>query len=111
MEHRNYKDIYIGKLIQQKLDESHICYAKFARQIHCSRSNLYKIFECKSIDVERLLLISEILHYDFIHEVYLPQDTLPLAVDKPYVLLPLKEGKLSLDDLPLSLRSQLEHGQ
>ncbi|ANU56384.1 hypothetical protein ADH74_19255 [Bacteroides caecimuris] len=36
-----FKDIYIGKLIQQKVDERGISYAEFARQIHCARTSLY----------------------------------------------------------------------
>lgn len=71
MEHKDYKDIYIGQLIQKKVDESQMSYTEFARQIHVARTSLYRIFESKSIDVERLLLISEVLDYDFIHKVYI----------------------------------------
>lgn len=73
MEHKDLRNIYIGRLIQEKVEERNMSYAEFARQIHCGRPNVYRIFNSKSIDVERLLLISEVLDYDFIHEVYFPE--------------------------------------
>jgi len=98
-----YKDVYIGPLIKQKLDESGIPYTTFARQIHCARTNLYRIFESKSIDTERLLLISDLLHYDFIHEVYFPE-YLRTNNRYPCIVLPLQEGKISLKHLPSGLK-------
>ena len=100
----NYKDIYIGRLIQQKVDEQHISYSEFARQIHCSRTNIYRIFECKSIDIERLILISDVLHYDFIHEVYLPQHNTPDMESVPSVSIPIRNGRICTDELPEPLR-------
>lgn len=64
------KDIYIGALIRKKVDESGMAYAEFAHRINTSRTNIYRIFESKSIDIERLIRISAVLDYDFIHEVY-----------------------------------------
>ncbi len=104
----NYKDIYIGHLIQQRVDECHMTYAEFARLIHCSRTNVYRLFECKSIDVERLLIISEVLHYDFIHKVYFPFLKVDRVIDTPCILLPYKHGALSLDGLPDDLLRQIE---
>ena len=37
----------------------------FAEQLSCSRANVYKIFDKKSIDTDMLMRISAILHYDF----------------------------------------------
>ncbi len=45
--------------------------ADFAKAIHCNRTNVYDIFTRKSIDIEQLLLISKVLNYDFISEIYL----------------------------------------
>lgn len=70
------KDIFIGALIRQKVDESGMTYAEFAHRIHTSRTNVYRIFESKSVDTERLIIISSVLDYDFIHEVYF--------AEKPY---------------------------
>jgi plasmid maintenance system antidote protein VapI len=65
------KNIHIGKLIKEKLDEKKMTKAEFARRIHIHRSTVYLLFEQKSIDVELLLAISKVLEYNFIEEVYL----------------------------------------
>lgn len=112
MERRDYKEVYIGELIRQKLDERCMSYAEFARRIHCGRTTLYKLFASKSIDVERLLLISEVLQYDFIHEIYLhspvASQVATLFDDMPCVVLPLKDGRVSMDGLPETLRKQIK---
>lgn len=97
-----FKDIYIGKIIQQKVDERHMSYAEFARQIHCARTSLYHIFNSKNIDVERLLLISDVLQYDFISEVYLNKQN-SSDKDIPCIVLPFKNKELDLSHLPKEL--------
>ena len=103
MEHRDCKGIYIGKLIQNRVNELGLTYAEFARRIHSSRTNLYRLFNSKSIDVERLLLISDVLDYDFIHEVYFLQPEVTANL-----ILPIKNGMFHLEHLPLSLRNELK---
>ncbi len=68
------KNIHIGKIIKEKLKERKISVAEFARQINCERATVYYIFTQKSIDIERLIRISEVLKYDFIIEIYLSQN-------------------------------------
>lgn len=68
------KNIFIGALIRQKVEESGMTYAEFAHRINTSRTNVYRIFESKSIDVERLIVISSVLDYDFIHKVYFAEE-------------------------------------
>ena len=68
-------EISIGEIIRQKLDESGIPYAEFAKRIHCERQSLYYLFKCKSIDIDRLILISKALDYDFIKHIYLNKNT------------------------------------
>jgi hypothetical protein len=47
---------------------------KFADRLNCDRSVVDSIFKHKSIDIDRLVLISEILNIDFIHK-YCWKDT------------------------------------
>lgn len=68
-----FKDVHkisIGQIIKHRLDKSGISYTRFAELIHVSRPTLYAILSGKSIDIDRLILISEILDYDFIGNVY-----------------------------------------
>lgn len=73
--------IHIGNLIRRRLDESGMTYTEFARQINCERQSLYYLFGCQSIDINRLLLISKVLDYDFIKEVYLADSDVPTGDD------------------------------
>lgn len=52
-------------------------YKEFARRINCERHSLYYLFGCRSIDVERLMLISRVLGYDFLSNVYLNGESAP----------------------------------
>ncbi len=59
-------NIHIGKEIREVLDKSGMSYTEFAHKIHCERQSLYYLFKSKSIDVERLALISKVLNYNFL---------------------------------------------
>jgi transcriptional regulator with XRE-family HTH domain len=67
------KNIHIGNIIKQKLVESSMSVKNFADKINCDRTTVYDIFKRKSIDVERLIKISQALEFDFINEIYLKQ--------------------------------------
>jgi transcriptional regulator with XRE-family HTH domain len=71
------KNIHIGKIIKDKVNKRKISVAEFARRINCERATVYYIFTQKSIDIERLIRISEVLEYDFITEIYLPENKNP----------------------------------
>lgn len=65
------KNIHIGSIIRQKLEESPLSIAEFASQINRTRTTVYDIFNRKSIDVDLLLSISEVLDYNFMEEIYM----------------------------------------
>ena len=60
--------VNIGQLIKQRLKERGRTVVWFAKQLSCSRTNVYKIFEKTSLDTADLLRISLILDYDFFAE-------------------------------------------
>ena len=69
------KDIYIGNLIREKFEEKNandenFTKAEFARRLGIHRSTIYSLFHQKSIDIELLIHISEVLEYNFIEEIY-----------------------------------------
>ena len=98
------KDIHIGEEIKKKIKERGMSYTEFARRIHCERATLYHLFKCKSIDTERLILISEILNYDFIHTLYFPDiesvESLATSGPKLYIAVELPENHPAIESLP-----------
>ncbi len=41
-----------------------------AKRIYCERTNVYKLFKRKSLDLEQLMQISRILDHDFLKDCY-----------------------------------------
>lgn len=58
-------EYHIGQKIRERLDEKEHSVVWLARQLACSRTNVYKIFEKAHIDTQMLTRISLILEYDF----------------------------------------------
>jgi len=87
--------IEIGPIIKQKVLESSLTITEFASRINCERTTVYHIFKQPSIDIERLIKISEVLNYDFINEIYLkkkvetppPKKTVFIAIELDIELL------------------------
>jgi predicted transcriptional regulator len=65
-------NIHIGNIIKEKLVEKSMTVTDFAHSIDRERTTVYDIFERKSIDIELLIKISQVLDYDFVHNVYFP---------------------------------------
>ncbi|MGM9766881.1 MAG: helix-turn-helix domain-containing protein [Candidatus Cryptobacteroides sp.] len=57
--------MHIGKLIKEVVRRRGMTVVSFAEQLSCSRANVYKIFDKKSIDTDMLMRICAILQYDF----------------------------------------------
>lgn len=57
--------IDIGPIIKQKLKERKKTIVWLAENLSCSRTNVYKIFNKRSVDTADLLRISDILDFDF----------------------------------------------
>ena len=64
--------IHIGHKIQEVFEETEHSISWFAKKLNFDRTNIYSIFNRKSIDTDLLFEISEILHYDFF-SIYKPQ--------------------------------------
>jgi len=61
--------LHIGHMVKSVFDKSGLSVAEFARRIHCERTNVYKIFNRHTIDVEMLVAISEALEHNFLEDV------------------------------------------
>lgn len=57
--------LHIGRLIRAKLEEKGQTVTWLARQVPCSRTNIYKIFDRPSIDTDMLARLSVIMGFDF----------------------------------------------
>jgi plasmid maintenance system antidote protein VapI len=57
--------MHIGQLIHEKMIEERRLAAWLAEQLHCHRSNIYKIYKNPSVDAALLRRISRILKHDF----------------------------------------------
>lgn len=62
----NMNNVHIGQLVKSVFDESGMTVSELARQLHCERTNVYTIFRRRTIDVELLAILSEILNHNFL---------------------------------------------
>lgn len=63
--------VHIGNLIKARFERMPRSYtvARFARQLHCRRGNIYDIFKRETIDTELLKRISKALNHDFFRDL------------------------------------------
>jgi len=61
--------MHIGNRIRQKLKEQGRSVTWFARQICCTRTNVYKIFGKSSIDTDMLERIGRVLGHNFFEDI------------------------------------------
>lgn len=91
-------NIHIGEIIKQKFEESGMSIVEFSSKINRTRSTIYDIFGRKSIDVDLLLKISEVLKYNFMEKVYIqhPKSSKNL---KYFLAIEVDEEELSSIDI------------
>lgn len=59
----------IGKLIKEELEQQERSVTWLARKLSCDRSNVYRLFQKRSIETDLLIRISVILNRDFAIEI------------------------------------------
>ena len=69
------KDVHVGELIHQELKLQGRTVNWLAKEIYCERSNIYKMFCRKSIDLAQLMKISEVLEHNFLKDCYEESDS------------------------------------
>lgn len=57
--------MHIGRLIKKQMETQGKTTSWLARELSYCRTNVYKIYDKKSIDTDLLLRISSLLRYDF----------------------------------------------
>lgn len=58
-------EIFIGKLVEAELRKQQRSVVWLSQKLDCNRTNVYKIFNRRSIDTELLLKISNALQRNF----------------------------------------------
>ena len=58
-------NIHIGHLIREQLKADNRSVSWLAREIHCTRNNVYKIFNKPSLDGDLILKISVVMNFNF----------------------------------------------
>ena len=64
------KEVHVGKMVQNELRRQGRTVNWLAEQIYCEKSNIYKLFRRKSIDLVQLMKISEVLEHNFLRDCY-----------------------------------------
>lgn len=64
------KDVHIGEMIQKELNRQGRTVNWLAKAIYCEKSNVYKMFRRKSLDLEQLMKVSTVLNHNFLKECY-----------------------------------------
>lgn len=64
------KDIHVGNMIKKELKKQGRSVKWLAKEIYCEKSNIYKMFNRKSIDVGQLMLISNVLQHNFLRDCF-----------------------------------------
>ncbi|MGX5686812.1 transposase [Chryseobacterium cucumeris] len=61
----NLKDIHIGALVYELVNEQDITMSRICRFLHSTENEILEMYSKKSLDVEILLKWSKLLKYDF----------------------------------------------
>lgn len=61
-------NVHIGQLVKSVFEESGMSVSELARQLRCERTNVYTIFKRRTVDVELLAMLSEILNHNFLDD-------------------------------------------
>jgi hypothetical protein len=64
------KGVHIGSIIRRVVLERNIDIVTLADRLCYHRTNIYSLFERASIDTAKLVLISEVLSYNFLLEYF-----------------------------------------
>ena len=63
------KEVHYGQEVRKRFEVRGMTVAEFARRINRSRNTVYSIFNREFIDLKLLGDISEVLDFDFIHDL------------------------------------------
>ena len=63
-------NVNIGELIHEEMVRQNRTVNWLAKEIYCEKSNVYKLFRRKSIDLAQVMRISEVLGHNFLRDCF-----------------------------------------
>ena len=93
----------IGNLIFNRLLQTEHSIVWLARKLHCSRTNVYNIFQKTNLDVELLKRISVILNFNFFEEIC--EETQAKILENQHESLAYDSQSLTSTDEPSASKS------
>jgi len=66
--------VNIGELIHAEMVRQNRTVNWLAKEIYCEKSNVYKLFRRKSIDLAQVMRISEVLGHNFLRDCFTEED-------------------------------------
>lgn len=63
-------NVNIGELIHAEMVRQNRTVNWLAKEIYCEKSNVYKLFRRKSIDLAQVMRISEVLGHNFLRDCF-----------------------------------------
>jgi len=82
-----HHDIHIGRKIHFVFKQSGLSVSQFARLLEIQRTRIYNIFDSKTLDIDLICRISDVLHYDFISE-YKDEQQNPAVINIQFQIVP-----------------------
>ena len=76
-----HHDTHIGRKIQSVFNQSGLTVSQFARLLEIQRTRIYGIFNSKTLDIDLICKISDVLHYDFIAEYLREREENPTVIN------------------------------
>lgn len=67
-------NVNIGELIHEEMVRQNRTVNWLAKEIYCEKSNVYKLFRRKSIDLAQVMRISEVLGHNFLRDCFTEED-------------------------------------
>jgi predicted amino acid racemase len=67
-------NVNIGELIHAEMVRQNRTVNWLAKEIYCEKSNVYKLFRRKSIDLAQVMRISEVLGHNFLRDCFTEED-------------------------------------
>ena len=67
-------NVNIGELIHAEMVRQNRTVNWLAKEIYCEKSNVYKLFRRKSIDLAQVMRISEVLGHIFLRDCFTEED-------------------------------------